>query len=150
MIKNHRNTLREEKEFDTYETEFSQFLIDGGKRSENFKYWNLFLDVIMPVMTDLTHSFQQADWKAYLSSLRRLIPLFFAFGRINYCRWTPIHYEKCLNLENLHPKLFEPFNQGDFVLNHTSRRGSSVPLDQALEKAYNKPAKGPGGIIGLT
>ena len=36
MIKNHWNTLREEKEFDTYQTEFSQFLIDGGKRSEKF------------------------------------------------------------------------------------------------------------------
>ena len=57
----HWNTLREEKEFDTYQIEFSQFLIDGGKRSEKFKYWNLFLDVIMPVMTDLTHSFRQAD-----------------------------------------------------------------------------------------
>ena len=34
MIKNHWNTLREEKEFNTYQTEFSQFLIDGGKRSE--------------------------------------------------------------------------------------------------------------------
>ena len=85
MIKNHRNNLREEKEFDTYITEFSQFLIDGGKISKKFKYWNLFLDVIMPVMTGLTHSFSQADWKAYLSSLRRSISLFFAFGKINYC-----------------------------------------------------------------
>ena len=50
----------------------------------------------------------------------------------------------------MHPKLFEAFNQGDFVVNHTSRRGSSVLVDQALEKAYNKPAKGPGGVIGLT
>ena len=146
----HWNTVREEKEFDTYQTEFSQFLIDDGKRSEKFKYWNLFLDVIMPVMTDLTHSFRQADWKAYLSSLRRSIPLFFAIGKINYCRWAPIHYKECLNLENLHPKLFEAFNQVYFVVNHTSRRVSSVPVDQALEKAYNKPAKGPGGFIGLT
>ena len=39
---------------------------------------------------------------------------------------------------------------GDFVVNHTRRRGSGVPIDQALEKAYNKPAKGPGGVIGYT
>ena len=56
----------------------------------------------------------------------------------------------CLNLGNLYPKLFEAFNQGDFVVNHTSRRGSSVLVDQALEKAYSKPAKGPGGVIALT
>ena len=101
-------------------------------------------------MTDLTHSLRQADWKANLSSLRRSIPLFFAFGRINYFRWAPIHYEECLNLENLHPKLFEAFNRGDFIVNRTSRRSSSVPVDQALEKVYNKPANSPGGVIGLT
>ena len=30
------------------------------------------------------------------------------------------------------------------------REGSAVPMDQALEKAYNKPAKSSAGIIGFT
>ena len=40
--------------------------------------------------------------------------------------------------------------KGDFVVRHTSRKGSAVPMDQALEKAYNKPAKSSAGIIGFT
>ena len=42
------------------------------------------------------------------------------------------------------------FVKGDFVVRHTQRRGSAVPVDQALEKAYNKPAKSSAGIIGFT
>ena len=30
------------------------------------------------------------------------------------------------------------------------RRGSKLPMDQALEKLYNKPAKGQSGIIGFS
>ena len=30
------------------------------------------------------------------------------------------------------------------------RQGSGTPMDQALEQVYNKPAKGAGGVIGIT
>ena len=35
-------------------------------------------------------------------------------------------------------------------MRHSSRKGSAVPIDQALEKAYSKPAKSSVGIIGFT
>ena len=67
----------------------------------------------MPILTDLTHSFRQANWGMHLSALRRAVPLFFAFGHINYCRWTLIYYEECLNLSNQFPLLHKAFTQGD-------------------------------------
>ena len=36
------------------------------------------------------------------------------------------------------------------VVRLTSRNGSAVPVDQALEKEYNKPAKCQAGVIGFT
>ena len=57
---------------------------------------------------------------------------------------------RSLNLQNNFPRLHASFLQGDFVVHHTVRRDSAVPMDQALEMAYNKPAKGPGGVIGFT
>ena len=47
-----------------------------------------------------------------------------------------------MNLETKHPSL------GDFVVHHSLRRGSGVPMDQTFEKEYNK--KGPGDILGVT
>ena len=35
-------------------------------------------------------------------------------------------------------------------MRHSSRKCSAVSMDQALEKAYNKPAKLSAGIIGFT
>ena len=40
--------------------------------------------------------------------------------------------------------------EGDFVVHHTTRKGSAVPMDQALEKACNKVAKSQSGIIGFS
>ena len=39
---------------------------------------------------------------------------------------------------------------GNFVVNLSMRAGNSIAMDQALEKSYNKPVKGHGGIIGFT
>ena len=61
-----------------------------------------------------------------------------------------MYFEECKNLPRSFPTLHEAFQRGDFVVHYTKRNGSAIPIDQALEKAYNKPAKGPGGIIGFT
>ena len=86
----------------------------------------------------------------HLSDVRKSLKLFIVFGHTNYCRWAPVYFEECKNLPRSFPTLHEAFQRGDFVVHHTKRNGSAVLIDQALEKAYNKPAKGPGGIIGYT
>lgn len=104
----------------------------------------------MPVLIDMTRSFREANWTLHLQAIRKAIPLFFNCNRTNYCRWTPIYFEDCLNLKNKHPQIHQSFCEGNFVVHHTNRRFSGMPMDQALEKEYNKKAKGPGGIIGIT
>ena len=37
-----------------------------------------------------------------------------------------------------------------FLFTHTHRKRSAVPMDQALEKEYNKVAKGKWGVIGFS
>ena len=55
-----------------------------------------------------------------------------------------------MKLADTFPLLHQNFSQGGFVVTHSLRRGSGIPMDQALEKLYNKPAKGQSGIIGIT
>ena len=74
----------------------------------------------------------------------------FAFDRTNYKRWLPVYFEDCLSLESNFPKIYERFLDGGFVVTMSKRRCSGIPMDQALEKAYNKPSKGVGGIIGIS
>ena len=60
-----------------------------------------------------------------------------------------MYYEDCMKLETNFPLLYKSFKQSDFAVHHTECKASGVPMDQALEKKYNKQAKGQGGIIGI-
>ena len=143
------------KNFKTYADKdlfilYQKYISDSEIENDKCKCLNLFLDKIMPIAIDLTRSFREGNWKLHLSAVRRAMWIIFWFGHTHYSRWTPIYYEDCLNLEQKYPLLYNSFLQGDFVVHHTSRKCSATPMDQALEMAYNKPAKGPGGVIGFT
>ena len=129
---------------------FENYRQEGKLASDQFKYWELFLHQIMPVLRDLTRSHREGNWQLHLSAVRRALNLFFAFDRTNYSRWVPLYYEDCVALEKNFPAIYASFSQGGFVVRHTLKCGSGVPMDQALEKEYNKPAKGQGGIIGIS
>ena len=101
-------------------------------------------------MLDLTQSYCESNWELHLSEIRRGLPLCFAFDRVNYKRWLPLYYEDCLALHQTFPMFYSVFLEGDFTVKHTANSGSGISLDHALEKEYNKSAKGPSGIIGYT
>ena len=103
-----------------------------------------------PVLRDLTRFFQDTDWYLHLSSVSCAKDLCFSFDCTNYKRWLPIYYGDCLPLRKRFPKMYQSFLNGDFVVRQVSRKGSAVPMDQALGKAYSKPAKSSSGIIGFT
>ena len=110
--------------------------------SEQFQYFNVFLEQIAPVLRDLTRSYRESNWKLHLSAVRQALPLCFAYDRVNYKRWLPLYYEDCLAPPQNFPKTYEAFLEGDFTVKYTTKSGSGVPMDQALQKEYNKPAKG--------
>ena len=86
----------------------------------------------------------------HLSAVRRAIPLFFFLNCINYKHWVPLYFEGCVALKSRFPDLWENFCNDGFVVHQTLRKESGIPMDHVLEKQYNKPAKGPSGIIGFT
>ena len=49
--------------------DFYKFLDEGNKSRDKFRYWSIFLDIIMPVVIDLTHSFREGDWNLHLSAV---------------------------------------------------------------------------------
>ena len=40
--------------------------------------------------------------------------------------------------------------EGGFIVRHVKRKASAVPMDHALEKAYNKPVKGNIRVFGIS
>ena len=123
---------------------------ENSSCNANIEFWILFLDVIFPVLRDLTHSIRTGNWELFLNSVHSAMPLFFAFGRVNYSRWTPLFLEDCKELQRKFPELHKHFRMGGWVMNFGKRLGSSIGFDMGLEKIYNKPAKIVGGLIGMT
>ena len=52
--------------------------------NEQFRYWSIFLDKLIPIVNDLTLSIRESNWLLYLFTLRRAMPLFFAFVPSNF------------------------------------------------------------------
>ena len=128
--------------------EFEVFQKNGEKASNQFAFWNGFIERIYPVLRDLTH--REGNWSLHLSAVQRALPLSFAFDRTHYKCWLPLYFEDCLSLPEKYPSIHENFLQGQFVVKLTKWKGSAVPVDQALESKYNKQAKSSSGIIGIT
>ena len=135
----------------TYGSEkFKRFRENGRKNSDQFAFWDEFVETIYPPLRDLNRSHREGDWFLHLSAIRRSLPLSFAFDRVNYKRWLPIYFDDCLKLEEKFPLIYKSFKEGDFVVKLTKRKASAIPIDQALESKYNKPAKSSSGVIGFT
>ncbi|KAF3844532.1 hypothetical protein F7725_007695 [Dissostichus mawsoni] len=141
------NTTKERA--DSIQAAFQDYLKERASLSQSFDYWKTYVSDLFPIIRDLTNSLRSGDWILYLSAIERATSLFFFFGRTNYCRWTPLFLQDCYQLKDKFPLLYDSYMNGGFVVN-TTKKGSGVPFDQALEQCYNRPAKVSGGIIGVT
>lgn len=139
----HLNAMVKSKEIEVFRTK-------GEETSSQFAFWNAFIQTIYPVLRDLTRSHREGNWQMHLSAVQRALPLVFAFDRTNYKRWLPLYFEDCISLPEKYPLIHEDFIEGGFVAKLSKRKGSAVPIDQALESQYNKQAKSSSGIIGIT
>ena len=71
--------------------------------------------------------------------------LFLAVDHYNYSRWASIHLR---DMKSLSESVGEDFIR-NWVLQKTSNRFSTIPLDQAHEQE-NAKVKERGGVVGLT
>ncbi len=92
-------------------------------------------------------SHRERDFFLYVESLKSLAPWFFALDHQNYARWIPIHIR---DMESLDTSIRHEFEEcGHWVIQKTTNRFSSMPIDQAHEQ-NNELVKGSGGAVGLT
>ena len=104
---------------------------------------------MIPVINNFTLSFRESNCLLYLSALLRAVPLFLAFDWNNYSRWVPCTTMIVFFLKKHFQIYLKDLWKTISQLNRVNEKCSAIPVDQALEKKYNKNAKGKGGIIGF-
>ncbi|XP_052123378.1 uncharacterized protein LOC127749403 [Frankliniella occidentalis] len=118
------------------------------QKTPQFRFCDIVLNLILAIL-QLVRATRTANIELYIQALTRIVPFFFALDHQNYARWLPIHLRDLINLEKHHPELWNAFQKGYFVAAKSSRRFSTISLDQAHEQ-LNATLKGNGGVVGLT
>ena len=140
--KENRKNLLEEcvKELQNFTSAFFEFVEKLGKKSENQQLLNAFVWQDCSALLQLILSIQTGDIESRNLAMKRIIPMFFAFDRINYKRWSVIDlaiktsvYPKDLN------ELFK--KEGVWRGNMTENIGSFMSLDMLHECSFNAPLK---------
>ena len=111
-------------------------------------YWCRVLELELCVL-QLVRSLREANFKHYIESLGQLSPWMFSLDHITYARWLSVHVRDMCTLSSKHPKVFQQFSEGAFVVHKSPWALSSFALDHAHEQA-NALVKGDGRAVGLT
>uniref|UniRef100_UPI00358F76BE uncharacterized protein n=1 Tax=Myxine glutinosa TaxID=7769 RepID=UPI00358F76BE len=114
------------------------------RNSPTFEFWDKILQLELLVVIFI-RSHRERNFALYIDVLEALAPWFFVLDHTNYARWLPVHIRDMKALPN---EIRDELKQ-NWVFMKTSRKFSSMPLDQAHEQ-NNETVKGSGGAIGLT
>ena len=114
-----------------------------------FKFWSIYLKAVTALLA-LIRAERSGDWELYLESLICMLPVFYAYDRINYSRWLPVYIADMINLEDTAKEVYDEFKAGRFSVNRTGKSFAAVPTDQVLEQTLNKDSKGSGGLKGIS
>ena len=64
-----------------------------------------------------------------------LLPFVFIFDRVNYDRWLSVHVHELSTLRDVHPDVYAEFVRGNFVVQKSNRKFSTIGLDHAHEQS---------------
>jgi hypothetical protein len=121
------------------------WVVVASQESPTFKFW-LLVHKYQQIIFMFIRAHRERKFELMVTTLRKLVPLFFALDHQNYARWLPILIR---DLEVLPESIQVEFEKGHWTITRSNRRFSSIPIDHAHEQA-NKRVKGVGGMIGLT
>ena len=79
-----------------------------------------------------------------------MLIMFYAYNRLNYCRWLPIYICDMVDLEENAPEVHKEFLLGKFSINRTGNPYAAVLTDMVLKQTLNKDSKGAGGLNGIS
>ncbi len=91
---------------------YDEFVEKRSEENPTFAFWSIYIDMIQLLLLYIDmiqllllyiRATRMSDWKLHLSSLRSMIPWFFATDRVNYSRYAPCYWLEMLCLERTHP-----------------------------------------------
>jgi hypothetical protein len=98
-----------------------------------FHYWYEVLSLEL-LMLSFVRSIRTGDFNHFLQTLPKLNAYFFAFNHSNYARWLSVHIRDMMTLESAHPAVYSQFVAGNFVVQKSRQKFSSIAIDHCHEQ----------------
>ena len=89
------------------------------------------------------------DLGAFSVTSKQITPWMFSLKHYIYVRWLPVDLTQMIILKEIHPSLYEKFNDREFIVLIANRKFSKFALDQNHAR-LNGGLKGAGRAIVLT
>ena len=81
---------------------YDQFIEKQSEENPLFAFWSKYIEMVQLLLLYIRAT-RTSDWLLHLSSLRSMIPWFFATDRVNYSRYAPCYWLEMMCLEKTHP-----------------------------------------------
>ena len=81
---------------------YDMFVEKRSEENPTFAFWSKYIDMVQLLLLYIRAT-RTSNWKLHLSSLRSMIPWFFATDRVNYSRYAPCYWLEMLCLAKTHP-----------------------------------------------
>ncbi|XP_028415026.1 uncharacterized protein LOC114538109 [Dendronephthya gigantea] len=128
---------------------FQQFIENESQRSATFQLWSSYIDMVYLLLTFIRAT-RTSDWMLHLSTIRAMLPWYFAYDRINYARYMSTYWLEMICLDDTHPGASAELSSKWTVQRQQNYGFSAIACDQAIEQTCNRDSKTKGGIVGLT
>ena len=135
-----------EKAFETQQefTDYEAWEKQGKKQNSNISYWFHVMEM-ETLLFAFIKSLRDADFPAFLNSLKMIARWMFILDHTHYARWLPVFIK---DLQDLDLDTLDQFKKGYFIIKRSKNTFSNMGIDQAHEQ-NNKLIKIHGGAIGI-
>ena len=117
---------------------FKSFIQEKARKDDTWKFWVRFLFEDMMAYLGLFLSIRSGDWSLRMASMKKMAPLFTAYGHQTYQKVIANHIADIICMPTA---ILTMFQQGGFVVSITGRPWHSVGIDEAHEMLINKSCK---------
>ena len=106
--------------------DLQKILDDITSKSRTAKLWvNCFIRSVLTILK-YVQTKQGADWALHLTTVRKMIPLFFTAGHMNYARYA-LYYMHCM--EEMPSEVHKHFMDGEHTVHHKNDFFNGMYID---------------------
>ena len=124
--------------------------IKNNTTNKTFHFWSTYISMVEDLLLFIRGT-REANWSLHLSSVRSILPWFFAYDGINYARYLSTYWMEMSCLQDTHPNIHHQLQSGDFVAQRQQTYAfSNTACDQVIEQTANRDSKTKGGLTGFS